>query len=420
MADATGLSGIIACYRYRNFSIYFAGNSLSLIGLWMQRVAAGWLTWELTHSPTWLGIIAMADFLPTILLGPVGGALADRYSRIAIMVITQAFAGLAALVLCVLTLMDLINVEILVILVALSGISIGLYQPARLAIAPSLVPPESITTAIALNSICFNGARFVGPAIAAWVIADFGSAYAFGANALSYLCLIIALAMLQIPKRKKRGEGEVRSMFGEVKEGVRYAVQSGGIGPLLLMLTVSAISVRGIMELLPGLADNLFNQGAAGYSYLVVAAGGGASIAGIYVAQRGGRQDVAGVALIGTLIAALANLLLIASDIFEIALVASCLCGLGLTLAGVATQSAFQFAVSGRMRGRVMSLYGTIYIGGPAIGALIVGAIAELTGLRWPLAAGAIICLVVWFYIWSRRANIIASLISAAPVSADD
>jgi MFS family permease len=420
MADASGLGGIIACFGHRNFRIYFAGNATSLVGTWMQRVAAGWLAWELTHSPTWLGIVAMADFFPTIFLGPLGGALADRYSRVTIMIITQVFAALASLALCAMTLLDVITPEWLVVLVALSGVAIGLYQAARLAIAPSLVPPESITTAIALSSICFNGARFVGPAIAAWVIADFGSGYAFGFNAVSYVWLIIALAMLRIPKRKKRGDGRMPSLFGEMSEGVRFCMRSGGIGPLLLILIVSAISVRGAMELLPGFADNVFGVGASGFGYLVGAAGGGATIGGLYLAHRGGRQDVARIALIGTLIAALANILLVATDIYVVGLIACCFGGLGLTVAGVATQSAFQFAVTGSMRGRVLSLYGTIYIGGPALGALIVGSIAEWTGLRLPLFAGALICLAVWLAIWMRRERIIASLVVPATASADD
>ncbi len=420
MSDLSGLRGIIACYKHRNFTIYFAGNATSLIGTWMQRVAAGWLAWELTHSPTWLGIVAMAEFFPTILLGPVGGALADRYSRVGIMVITQIFAMIFAGLLCLLTVLDLITIEWLVLLVALTGVAIGLYQPARLAIAPSLVPAESITTAIALNSICFNGARFVGPAIAAWIIADHGSEYAFGVNTFSYFLLITALLMMNIPRRKKRGDGQVSSIFGDMREGFTFAVRSGGIGPLLLMLTVSAISVRAVMELLPGLADNVFGQGAVGYGYLVGAAGAGASVSGIYLAARGGRQDVAGVALIGTLVAALANLLLVATTDYTLALIGSCLCGFGLTLAGVATQSAFQFAVSGRMRGRILSLYGTIYIGGPALGALIIGSIAEFTGLRLPLAVGAILCLIVWAGVWARRATIIASLVPVAPIGDDD
>mgnify|MGYP001952952485 CR=1 FL=1 len=100
MADASGLGGIKACFGHRNFRIYFAGNATSLVGTWMQRVAAGWLAWELTHSPTWLGIVAMADFFPTIFLGPLGGALADRYSRVTIMIITQVFAAIASAALC--------------------------------------------------------------------------------------------------------------------------------------------------------------------------------------------------------------------------------------------------------------------------------------------------------------------------------
>ena len=180
-----------------------------MIGTWMQRIAVGWLTWELTHSPAWLGIMAMADFAPVFLLGPLGGALADRYSRIMVMVWAQVAAALSALVLFALSASGILNVWHLTIFTFLTGCAVGINQPARLSLAPSLVPPELLTTAISLNAMIFNGARFVGPMISTAVITLWSIHGSFLINACSYAALIIALLSLKIldandPKRMVR------------------------------------------------------------------------------------------------------------------------------------------------------------------------------------------------------------------------
>src|SRR5262249_44901443 len=151
--------------------VYAAGNSVSLIGTWMQRIAIGWLAWELTHSGTWLGIIACADLAPSVLIGPIGGAGADRASRLRIIVASQIGASPTALTLPGITAMGWMTIWLLAAIVVLNGVVLGFNQPARLAIVSSLVGREDVQTAVAINAIIFNAARFVGPAVAGLVIA---------------------------------------------------------------------------------------------------------------------------------------------------------------------------------------------------------------------------------------------------------
>jgi MFS family permease len=194
----TRLGAIPRTLAHRNFGIYVAGSSVSLIGNWMQRIGVGWLAWELSHSGAILGLVAFADLFPTIAIGPFGGALADRFDRLRLLRIAQTLIMMQAFLLFALTATGLITVELLIGLVLLGGVVIGINQPARLALAPSLVPRSDLATAVAINSIVFNLARFVGPALAGLVIVWWGVGMVFALNALSFLAFLFALARIRV------------------------------------------------------------------------------------------------------------------------------------------------------------------------------------------------------------------------------
>ena len=259
----TNPSVIRATLRQSNYSRYIFGNGLSLIGTWMQRIAVGWLTWELTHSPAWLGIMAMADFAPVFLLGPLGGALADRHSRIMVMVWAQVAAALSALVLFALSASGILNVWHLAIFTFLTGCAVGINQPARLSLAPSLVPPELLTTAISLNAMIFNGARFVGPMISTAVITLWSIHGSFLINACSYTALIFALLSLKIPRRERpETDGPQRSLLNDIREGIRFIQGHASIRLVIVIMATAANCLRSVVELLPGLTSDVFSKGA--------------------------------------------------------------------------------------------------------------------------------------------------------------
>ena len=187
MADLLRTPLIELPLRNANFGIYSLGSAVSLTGMWMQRIAIGWLTWRLTESGFWLGVVAFADFFPVIVIAPFAGAAADRWDRLRVVKISQAILLLQAAVLYVATAIGRIDVGLIVALTAFQGVVVAFNQPARLALVPSLVPHADLGPAVAINSVIFNLARFIGPVFAGFAIVWSGVAAAFAANALSYI-----------------------------------------------------------------------------------------------------------------------------------------------------------------------------------------------------------------------------------------
>jgi len=410
--STAGLSGIRQTLRQPNYRRYISGNSVSLVGTWMQKIAAGWLTWELTHSPAWLGILALATLFPSVILGPIGGALADRFDRIRIMITAQTLAMVFALMLFALTATGSVTVEAVVFLNLCTGAVIALGQASRLALPPSIVPTQNLTTAIAINSMIFNTARFVGPLAAGVVIDLWGVHVAFAVNAATYLALIAALASLKLnPDQRRAQPRQPRSILGDISEGVVFVYNHPAARPVLTMLIVSAFCLRPISELLPGVADDVFGRGVDGFTALTAGFGVGAIGGGLWMAQRGGREDLPKLALLGSLITLAGVLGMVSTQSFIAALACTVVSGFGLVMTGVGTQSTLQFLVDGDLRGRVLSLYGVIFVGGPALGALALGGLAETIGLRWPIGGAALLALAVWLLIWPKRRSITAAMV---------
>ena len=404
-----GFGGILDALRHRNFRVYISGNAVSLIGTWMQRTAVGWLTWDLTQSGFWLGLVACADLLPAVVIGPLGGVLADRFDRLRIMMAAQTVALFQAATLFALTAGGVIEVELLALLVLVHGVAMGFNQPSRLALMPSLVPPEALPTGIAINSVAFNLARFIGPALAGLLIVTFGVAGAFAANALSFLVFLIALSRLRLGGGGGARPAGHASLLAELRDGIGYALRHPGIGPMLFLLATVSLGARPFIDLMPGFAAEVFGGGADTLAMLSSTVGLGAVASGLWIARRGphGRTRLV---LISTLLAGLAILGFVATDLLWVGLISVALAGMALVVSAVSMQTLMQLAVDGRRRGRVLSLYGIIFIGGPAAGALLMGALSEVLGLRLPLAGGAFLALLVWLRVWRRRQAIAAAL----------
>ncbi len=408
--QSPGFGSILAALRYRDFRIYISGNAVSLIGTWMQRTAVGWLTWELTQSGFWLGLVACADLLPAVVIGPLGGVLADRFDRLRIMMTAQTVALLQAATLFALTAGGVIGVELLALLVLVHGVAMGFNQPSRLALMPSLIPLAALSTGIAINSVAFNLARFIGPALAGLLIVSIGVAGAFAANALSFLIFLVALSRLRLndtPQSPRDREGA--SVLAELRDGIGYTFGHPGIGPMLFLLATLSLGVRPFIDLMPGFAAEVFGGGADTLALLSSTVGLGAIASGLWIARRGPR-GLTRLVLINTLLASLAILGFVATDLLWFALISVALAGMALVASSVSMQTLMQLAVDGARRGRVLSLCGIIFIGGPAAGALMMGSLSEYLGLRLPLAGGTLLVLLVWLRTWRRRQAIAAAL----------
>ncbi len=395
--SSLGFENVTHAFQIRNYRLFATGNGFSQVGYWIQRVAQGWLAWQLTHSGTWLGLVAAADLIPNVVVSPFAGVLADRVDRIKLIRLTQLVAIVQAWILAILSFSDLITIEELFLLIFALGFVNAFNQPARLALIPSLVDSATLPSAVAINSLLFNLARFVGPAIAGVVIAESGVGLAFVLNALSYVAFSLMLAQVRIPAERLAPQ---RHFFRQSFEGYVYALRHPGIGQMMILFSVTTIGIRGYNELFPGFADNVFQRGAQGLAWLTATMGLGAMAGGVWMLRRGGVKGLTGLAVNHTMFMSVAILAFTLTTNYWLALGTIFVSGFAMTVSGISAQTLVQTAVAPVMRGRVMAFYGMIFRAGPALGALISGWLATRLGFRLPVAAGALVCILAW--VWAR------------------
>jgi MFS family permease len=401
MLGLRGFDNALHALAVRNYRIYTVGNSISLIGTWLQRVSVGWLAWQLTHSTVWLGLVAVSDLAPTLFFSPLAGALADRVDRVRLLWMTQLTAMSVACLLAALTYTGAISIVSLFALTLTLGSSNAINQPARLALVPNLVERAQLGSAVAINSLVFNCARFIGPAIAGAVIARGSVALAFAINAATYFAFLAALARLRdIPKTPT---GPKRHIAREAIEGYSYAIHHPGIGQMLILFALTSFSVRGFLELFPGFTDLVFGRGAQGLAWLTATVGIGAVAGGLWMVRRPGIRGLTNLIVGHTLVLSLATLLFTATSNYWIALVGLFFVGFAMISTGIAAQTLVQTAVDPEKRGRVMGLYGMLFRAGPAFNALLMGWVSSFLGLRLTVAIGAGLCLVYWAWARLRR-----------------
>ena len=358
--------------RNANFGIYSAGSAISLVGMWMQRIAIGWLTWQLTQSGLWLGIVAFADFFPVLLIGPIAGAAADRWDRLRVVKTSQTISLVQATVLFALTASGHMNIGLLVALTAFQGVVVAFNQPARLALVPSLVPQTDLASAVAINSVVFNLARFIGPMLAGLAIVWSGVAAAFAANALSYVVFLVALARIRVAPtmadtaraaQLRRRSARRHPLYGDAP-GDRRAARAADRARR--RRTAAQRAAAGICRRrVPLRRRRAFDPG--------VAIGGGAILGGVWLGHRAHSAGLTRVALGSSLFGALAAIAAVATESMWVAVPAVAVFGFCTSAAGIAIQTLIQLAADRNMRGRVMGLYGLIFRGAPAVGALAAG-----------------------------------------------
>lgn len=374
-----------------NFRRYFAGQSVSLIGTWMQMTAMGWLVLSLTGSSTKLGVIVALQTLPVLLLGPYGGVVADRIDKRRLMVALQTAMGLQALLLGLLTVTGRVEYWHVGVLAAVLGINNAFENPARQSFMLELVGAADLRNAVSLNSLMVNAARVVGPAVGGVLIAAFGEGECFLINAASFVAVVVSLVTLDASRLTP--SEPVRRGAGQLREGVRYVTATPILGVPLLMMTITGILAYEFQVTLPVFADHTLDVGSEGLGFLTAAMGVGAV---------GGALRVAGGGTTGLrpLVLAAAGLgvgLLLTSvaPSFPVALVTLAMVGWASVTYMATGNATLQLGAAPTMRGRVMSLWfvafqGTTPIGGPLIGWLIAA-----TNPRVGLAVGGVSALAV-------------------------
>ncbi len=391
----------LRAFRYRNFRLYFFGQSMSLLGTWIQQVAMSWLVYRMTGSAFLLGVTAFASQAPVLIFAPLGGLWADRFDRRKLLIASQALALVQAVALALLTYTGLIEVWHILVMAVLLGIVMATDTPVRQSFVSELVPAKAdLPGAIAMNGFVQNAGRMIGPSIAGILIAISSEAFCFLVNGVSKIAVVVIVALMQIDVRATKAAST--PILRGLKEGVLYAA---GLVPIRLLLPIVALvsfMATPYQALMPIFAAEVFKGDARMLGFLIGAAGFGGSSGLIYLASR---KDVRGLArhiVIGAALAGVSLMVFAESKLLWLSLIAIMVTGFGIILVGMGVSMIFQTIVADEKRGRVMSFFTVAFLGMSPLGSLAAGALAHAIGAGHTLFIGGAFCVAGAFALWRQ------------------
>lgn len=374
--------------RHRNYRLYFCGQLVSLIGTWMQQTAMSWLVYDLTGSKFLLGAISAVGSAPMMLFALWGGALADRYPKRSILIVTQIFEMFFAFMLAAAVWLHIATPTLIMCIAALNGIALGFEMPTRQAFTVEMASKDDLLNAISLNSSIFNGARVVGPAIAGALIASIGTALCFFLNGVSFVAVIIGYFLMDVRLARKSEEIAERHWMS----GVRYAVRHPRVRTILSLFGIVGIFGWSYAVLMPAYARDVLHLGPNGYGALLAASGIGAVIGGLGVATIGHTITPRKMALGGVYLFSVSVIAIALTRNFYVALAFLVVSGFGMLLFFSTSNTVLQTIVPDDMRGRVMGVWSLIFGAMIPIGSLEAGIVANWFGTPAALIVGAVIC----------------------------
>jgi len=390
-ADSRSLNPFRVLQAHRNFRLFWIGQTVSLVGTWMQQVAQGWLALQLSNSAFIVGLVTAAGTLPILFFTLYAGVIVDQHDKLRLVKVAQVLLSLESAILWWLVWTGRITIPLLVTLALINGLVGAVEIPARQALLVDLVGRDDVVDAIALNSGGFNLARIIGPSIAAIVIASVGLAWCFGINALSYFAVVGCLMAVRLPPFVRRPT-PMAAMAG-FREGIEYMRSRREVTGLMGIIAVNSIFGFQYLTLMPVIARDVLRTGASGYGVLVSFVGVGAIFGALTLAALGARVRRGRLFVASAL--SFPSLLLLFSVVNVPEVAAGVLLFLGLTmmLNGALANGILQSVLPDELRGRVMAAYVFVYIGFTPIGALLAGAMARFTNVQWTIAGGAVIML---------------------------
>jgi MFS family permease len=392
VASQGGLSHLFRALRHRNFRLFVAGQSVSLIGTFMQTVAQSWLVYRLTHSEWLLGVTWFCGQAPIFVLGPLGGLAADRYSRHRVVVATQTLSMLQALALAALTLTGRVQVWHVMALAVALGVVNAFDIPGRQSLLIQMTGKEDLLNAISLNSAMFNSARIVGPAVAGVLVAAIGEGRCFLVNGISFVAVIASLLAMRLPPFVPQAQN---SPWIHLMEGFRYAHRTPVIRRLLMLVAAASVAGTPVVVLAPVFASDVFHVGAQGLGFLMGGMGAGAVVGTLVLARRTRTTGLGKVVFLGAVTLGCGLLIFALSRSFWLALLAAApLVGFSVMRQNAAANTLIQVVIPDEYRGRIMSLYAMMVVGLGPFASLASGALADRIGVRWTVALGAMVALV--------------------------
>jgi MFS family permease len=380
--------------KHRNFRLFVSGQSLSLIGTWIQQIAMTWLVYRMTNSAFMLGVIGFSGQIPSFILSPLAGVFADRWNRRKVLLVIQTSALIQATILSVLVFTGSIQIWHLILLSVLLGTISSFDIPVRQSFMFDMLDnnKQDLANAIAINSSIVNSTRLIGPSIAGILIATIGEGWCFALNSFSYVAVIISLLKMKNIIQQKNSRKS--NLLQEMKEGFKYTFGFIPIKYLLLLLALVSLMSTPLTLLAPVFAKNIFNGGANIYGFLMGAYGTGAMFGVLYLLNR---KSVAGLGKLIVAAVVILSLSIIAFAISRtlwISIILISISGLGTLFQIVSTNTLLQTLSDEHMRGRVLSFYSMAFIGMAPFGSLIFGSLADIIGAQNTLIIGGIICLI--------------------------
>ena len=382
--------------RHRNFQLFFSGQLISLTGTWMQSVAQAWLVYSLTKSSLLLGAVGFASQIPVFLLAPLGGTVVDRVNRHRLIIATQTASMILAAILAWLTLTHRVHVSHIFILATLLGVVNAFDIPGRQAFLVDMVGKDHLMNAIALNSSMFNGARVVGPAVAAILVTKIGEGSCFAVNAVSYVAVIIGLLLMNVRSVHRAGKN---SPIEDIIEGFRWANKTKVIRSLLLLIGLVSLVGMPYTVLMPVFADKILHGGARALGILMGVTGVGALLGALTLASKTGVKGLGRWVAITCAGFGVSIFLFSFSRMFWLSALLLLPAGYSMMLQMACSNTLIQTMVPDQLRGRVMALYSMMFMGMAPFGALFGGALAQRAGAPITVAVGGVACMMgaLWF-----------------------
>lgn len=389
---------LLRALAHRNYRLFFGGQSLSLVGTWITRIATSWLVYRLTGSELLLGVVGFAGQIPALLLAPFAGVLVDRWNRHRILVVTQILSMLQSGGLAVLALTGRITVGQIIALQIAQGVINAFDMPARQAFLVQMVGDRrDLPNAIALNSTMVNGSRVLGPSIGGVLIAAFGEGWCFAIDAVSYLAVIaslLAMRLTHVPRTPT-----TTRVVEELRDGFRYVRGFAPIGSALLLLALVSTMGMPYSVLMPVFAARVLHGDAHTLGFLLTASGCGALTGALYLASRRSVLGLGRVIIVATITFGVSLVAFALSHWLVLSLVILPVVGAGFMVQMASTNTIIQTVVEERFRGRVMAFYAMAFLGSAPIGSLLAGALAERIGAPATVVLGGVACIAggLWF-----------------------
>ncbi len=395
VAHPRGFLRTFSALQHRNFRLFWTGQMVSLIGTWMQTTGQAWLVLQLTHSAWWLGIVGALQFLPVMLFALFGGVIADRLPKRRLLLFTQSFATVQAIVLWLLVFTGSVQLWQILVLALMLGATNALDMPTRQAFVVEMVGREDLPNAVALNSSLFNMARILGPGLGGLLIAWLGVTPLFLLNAISFIPVLIGLALIDISKLHFHAKPVVagvttqkQTTMQSLREGLEYIAKTPSV--LLIITVIGTVSLFGINfnVVLPLFATDVLHAGPVGFGLISSAIGFGALVSALWLAWGNKRPNIQHM-LIGAIVFSILEALFALSHLYLLSIVLIAAVGFAQITFSATANTTLQTVTPDHLRGRVMSVYMLVFAGSVPLGNLFTGGLAHLYGAPVSLLAGA-------------------------------